>query len=1559
MVPAPSFAAVPTGCHVSESTPNDRSPHHPVSERPRPLPRGATIKHVAIPPQHPAARLALLVALGVGASAVGQTDLEWQLVSPLPTAADLHDVAWGAGRYLAVGSDGTVLTSPDMVGWEVLPCPTTADLLGVTWTGTRFVAVGDEGTVLVSPDGQTFDHRQTGVDRRLRDVAAGPSGLLAVGDGGVVLWSGDGDAWAVGDSGVTAALNAVTRAGSRWVAVGDASTAVASDDGVAWSRLAVGGLVQDLQDVAWHAGHLAVVGESAYRVGPLEQDLSQGWRSPPGPLRAVVACGGRFVAVGDRGRHGRDDGDGALEPAGRAHQELWLAGAACGPDGALGVGRGGQVASSPDGLRWRHRTAPTSLTLRDLAVGPSGGVAVGVTTDGDSSRGESGVILTSGDGATWEVAERVVGRETRAVAAGDGRLVVVGGTWFETPWSSALSKGWAWTSTDGGLAWRLHDVDGPAMEAVTWDGRRFLALASDRPFIWRRWFLGESEDGEAWSFAELAGGDDLAADGERVVVVDGTVVRWSRDLVAWTEVDPGAGDATLHRVAWGGGRFVLVADAGLVLTSPDGLAWSPAAAVTTADLVEVEWTGSGFLAAGIGGVVLASDDGLQWQLIRPADGTALWAVGEVGGAVVAAGTDGRLERAVPASVGAPPEVAFVWLPAPAEVGAPVRFVDRTANGPTWWSWSFGDGATADGPSATHTYAGEGTYSAELMAGNDQGSDSATAAVRVTTPCTGPPPPHLEAPAEVLSGEPYTVSWNAGGSPEYEVQEGTDPTFASARSLVTAALSEHFLHRWEWAPEVHYRARAVGLCPDGEVTGPWSPPVTVRIRPTLDDPPPVRVVVPVAAHGHGLAGTTWRTDLVVHNPDDRATRGLLYLLDAGAPCDHLGEVELGPGSSVPIVDVAATLCGGRPVVGPVVLASRLPLQATSRTVNASGQGEVGGALPALPVAGAFQPGEVRRLLRLERSAAYRTNLGLSNIGESWARVRVAVTAGDGLELMATEVDLAGQSHRQLTDLLGGVGGGVADAWAEVTLLDGPEEAVLAYASVVDNSTGDASNQVALPPAPACTVTASSALPPGSRCVTAGAGLLVVGGGGQLATLAGDGRGWTVHPLPHPWHSLFAVGWNGLRFVAVGNVAMVSEDGSKWQRFEWFDRPLRRLASDGSRWVAVGDGGTVATSPDGRLWEVDQLSTGGLTAVVWAGDRFVVGTALGSLFHSPTGSSWERVQPGLQVQDLAWGADTLVAAEHHRLHWTTDLEHWHLALEGDQPLQVRWAGDRFLAVGHSTLYVSPDGRQWRPLPCSGEVSRDAGDLAWDGVGLVTVDRGRLIRVAPHGGALVVPGVAHLDGQGGARWRTELELLNHGSDDAACRLELLQQGQGNPDPRAATVAVPANQAVRLPDVLDTVFGASGSAAVRVSPDRPTVEVAARTFDDEPDGTVGQGVPPRAEADAGHLFREARLIGLAHSAHATSGSRTNLLVVSACAEGMAVDAALHRGNGELLGALRFDLAPFEYRQLNNAFAAVTSESVDDGFAVLSTGHLRCAFHAAASVVDNRSGDPTFVVPP
>lgn len=55
----------------------------------------------------------------------------------------------------------------------------------------------------------------------------------------------------------------------------------------------------------------------------------------------------------------------------------------------------------------------------------------------------------------------------------------------------------------------------------------------------------------------------------------------------------------------------------------------------------------------------------------------------------------------------------------------IQFVDSTANSPTSWIWSFGDGEMSTFQNPTHTYNISDTYSVTLIATNDAGSDTVT------------------------------------------------------------------------------------------------------------------------------------------------------------------------------------------------------------------------------------------------------------------------------------------------------------------------------------------------------------------------------------------------------------------------------------------------------------------------------------------------------------------------------------------------------------------------------------------------------------------------------------------------------------------------------------------------------------------------------------------------------------------------------------------------------------------------------------------------------------------
>jgi PKD repeat protein len=90
----------------------------------------------------------------------------------------------------------------------------------------------------------------------------------------------------------------------------------------------------------------------------------------------------------------------------------------------------------------------------------------------------------------------------------------------------------------------------------------------------------------------------------------------------------------------------------------------------------------------------------------------------------------------------------------------VNFSDLSTNGPTTWSWDFGDGGTSTAQNPTHVYAAAGTYTVALTATNASGSDTATKVNYITVSETPPPAPVADFSATPTSGSPpLTVNFS--------------------------------------------------------------------------------------------------------------------------------------------------------------------------------------------------------------------------------------------------------------------------------------------------------------------------------------------------------------------------------------------------------------------------------------------------------------------------------------------------------------------------------------------------------------------------------------------------------------------------------------------------------------------------------------------------------------------------------------------------------------------------------------------------------------------------------
>jgi hypothetical protein len=287
-------------------------------------------------------------------------------------------------------------------------------------------------------------------------------------------------------------------------------------------------------------------------------------------------------------------------------------------------------------------------------------------------------------------------------------------------------------------------------------------------------------------------------------------------------------------------------------------------------------------------------------------------------------------------------------------------------------------------------------------------------------------------------------------------------------------------------------------------------------------------------------------------------------------------------------------------------------------------------------------------------------------------------------------------------------------------------------------------------------------------------------------------------------------------------------------------------------------------------------------------------------------------------------------------------------------VAFIDGRFVAPIAAAVATSPDGVQWateRLMAFERGKGGAASKLAWDGRRLFGSGWTWLI---PHGAEQLAPAArAGLDARG-RRWRTDLELLNLGSETRTCDLELRTPGASG-DPPRRSVTVPGGNALRLDDVLG-LFGFEGWAAVRVIPDGAGVEVASRTWADSPDGLLGMAVPGLAGQHAVTDLDRGWLVGLSRGVDPEVGPRTSIGLASVCDTPMSASVELYRGDGVPVGEIAADLEPGQLARLDDPFGQAGAGQVDEGYAVVRASTPGCSVHAWAVVEVAGNGDPLLV---
>jgi CubicO group peptidase (beta-lactamase class C family) len=211
-----------------------------------------------------------------------------------------------------------------------------------------------------------------------------------------------------------------------------------------------------------------------------------------------------------------------------------------------------------------------------------------------------------------------------------------------------------------------------------------------------------------------------------------------------------------------------------------------------------------------------------------------------------------------------------------------------------------------------------------------------------------------------------------------------------------------------------------------------------------------VHIAAAARGEGAEGSVWRTDLGLLNPGAQTVEASLSFHPPGGP-DLAMSVTLAPGEHRLLDDIVGRLGGEGS--GSLEISSSGPVLVSSRTYNQGLEGSFGQYLDGFDIEDTAGEDQQVWLPQLQQNPEFRTNIGLFNISEERARVKVDLHDAGGLLLSTTERSIAAGDRVQLQEPYDRIAGrnDITSGYAVVEVVAG--SGVSAYASVIDNRTND--------------------------------------------------------------------------------------------------------------------------------------------------------------------------------------------------------------------------------------------------------------------------------------------------------------------------------------------------------------------------------------------------------------------------------------------------------------------------------------------------------------------------
>ena len=488
------------------------------------------------------------VGIGQNCYASSTDGTTWQLENS-SNNQDTNDLLYAGGKYYTVndGNGGSIQQSTDGKNWRKLPTglPSSSyyNLNAITYAQGKYIVVGSNGTVLSSSDGESWS-KQTVVLANsyinLMDVIYAGGQYVIVGNYGTVLTSSDGKTWVTRDSGLTGYSNNLRSIGygnGKYVAVG-ANKVINSTNGINWSSLS--GTSQygywNAQVCFDSAGFVATSGSNSIafsKNGDIWTEKSLKPTQTIDYIDDLQFLNNEYVAVG----HGfMTSIDGAIWKKENDEEDIRKISYGNGKYVAIGINKYYQqvIKTSTDGVTWQQKSND-DFYPKDISYGNGKFVLVGA----------DGIILYSVDGNNWTEAASGVTDDLYSLIYANGHFIASGGSTIVVS-----TDGEKWSKVDSGLS------DAPYYNS----GFKFAVGNGKVIGVGNSGVILSSTDGTIWTKCKSLTTKSLTGisygDGLFLAIGDNGTLLSSEDGVTW-KAEPRFTSDTLGMIASNGSGFLI------------------------------------------------------------------------------------------------------------------------------------------------------------------------------------------------------------------------------------------------------------------------------------------------------------------------------------------------------------------------------------------------------------------------------------------------------------------------------------------------------------------------------------------------------------------------------------------------------------------------------------------------------------------------------------------------------------------------------------------------------------------------------------------------------------------------------------------------------------------------------------------------------------------------------------------------------------------------------------------------------------------------------------------